>query len=100
MPCIDVFVASHDPSFYAEAQCALSTDPEVRVVGSADERRYGYNNTSGTHVLVLNYQYTYLQAPNRFPGLQAFPNSARTLLVPTRRRRLSPKTSLRMAVEA
>lgn len=84
MPCIDVFIASHDPSFCVEAQCALSTDPEVRVVGWADERRYGYNNTSGTHtnsVLVLDYQNTYLQAPNRLPGLQAFPNSARRLLV-------------------
>lgn len=84
MPCIDVFVASHDPSFCAEAQCALSTDPEVRVVGSADERQYGYNNTNGTRtnsVLVLDYQNPYLQATNRLPGLRAFPNSARTLLV-------------------
>lgn len=84
MPCIDVFVASHDPTFCVEAQCALSTDPEVRVVGWADERRYGFIITSGTHtnsVLVLDYQNTYLQAPNRLPGLQAFPNSARRLLV-------------------
>ncbi|MGH8609197.1 MAG: hypothetical protein ACREX9_17820, partial [Gammaproteobacteria bacterium] len=82
----DVFVISHDPSFCAEAEYALTVDPHIRLLGYSRGRRNGDKDTSERQpsVSVVDYQLTYRvtpRLPNSLPFFWAFPESTKTLLV-------------------